>query len=88
MLDSRFHTDSGFQILDSSLCQRELGFWLPIASALPDFKAQDSGFNMQIWNVKMLVFKTRGKPYSTRRKTSRSKGENQTQLTYGVDSGI
>ena len=39
--------------------------------------------------MEMLVFEERGKP-STRRKTSRSKGENQqqTQPTYGVDAGI
>ena len=39
------------------------------------------------WNLKVLVFEERGKVRSTRRKTSRSKGENQqqTQPTYGVD---
>ena len=42
------------------------------------------------WNFKiMLVFEERGKR-STRRKTSRSKGENrqQTQPTYGINAGI
>ena len=43
------------------------------------------------WNLEMLVFEERGNwNRSTRRKTSRNKGENQqqTQPTYGVDAGI
>ena len=42
------------------------------------------------WNLKVLVFKERGKPEYSGRKTSRSKGENQqqTQPTYGVDARI
>ena len=41
------------------------------------------------WNLEMLAFEE-GENQSTRRKTSRSKGENQqqTQPTYGVDAGI
>ena len=41
------------------------------------------------WNLEMLVFEE-GENRSTRRKTSRSKGENQqqTQPTYGVVAGI
>ena len=41
------------------------------------------------WNLEMLVFEERGKP-EYKRKTSRSKGENQqqTQPTYGVDAAI
>ena len=40
-------------------------------------------------DMEMLVFEERGKP-EYRRKTSRSKGENQQQTrpTYGVDTGI
>ena len=40
-------------------------------------------------SLEMLVFEE-GENRSTRRKTSRSKGENQqqTQPTYGVDAGI
>ena len=49
--------DSGsVQVLDSSLLSLELGFWIPIASTIPDSlncipdsKAQDSGFYMQIF---------------------------------------
>ena len=34
--------DSGFQILDSSLCQWTWDLWIPIFSGTPDSKAQDS----------------------------------------------
>ena len=37
VLDSRFHTlDSGFLVLDSSLCQRNFGFWILIVSGISD----------------------------------------------------
>ena len=37
VLDSGFHAvDPGFQVLDSSLCQRKLGFWIPMVSGIPD----------------------------------------------------
>ena len=41
------------------------------------------------WNLEMLVFEERGKPLSTRRKTSWSRVENQqeTQPTYDAGSG-
>ena len=50
------------------------------------FHLPDSWSN---WNLEKLVFEEKGNR-STRRKTSRSKGENQqqTQPTYGVDTRI
>ena len=56
VLDSGFHAvDSGFQLLDSSLCQWNLdsgfhslvGFRIPCLSCIPDSKTQDSRFNKQ-----------------------------------------
>ena len=51
VLDSGFHADSGFQSLSL-----ELGFWIPVASAImdslsciPDSKIQEYGFYMQIF---------------------------------------
>ena len=51
VLDSGFHADSGFQSLSL-----ELGFWIPIASAImdslsciPDSNIQEYGFYMQIF---------------------------------------
>ena len=40
--------DSGFQILDSSLCQWTLELWIPIFSGIPDSKAQDSVLHKRI----------------------------------------
>ena len=56
VLVSGFHAvDSGFQLLDSSLCQWNLdsgfhslvGFRIPCLSCIPDSKTQDSRFNKQ-----------------------------------------
>ena len=62
LLDSGFHAvDSGFHLLDSRSFSVELGFRIRIVSGIPDsytcipdFKAQNSGFQMQkfpgFWN--------------------------------------
>ena len=51
VLDSEFDAlDSGFRVLDSSLCKT--GFWIPnlsgipgSLSCIPDYKAKDTGFH-------------------------------------------
>lgn len=52
---------SGFQVLDSRFCQRNLGFRIPIASAIPDSlscspdsKAQDSGIRIPLREAKHM----------------------------------
>ena len=52
--ESKTVLDSGLHVLDSSLCQRELEFWIPIVSEIPDslncildFKTHDFGFLKQ-----------------------------------------